>query len=187
MNDDAVKALNDYHRATKSGDKNLKTQAHIKMGNIYDDYVQFEPAMDQYSRAIETSEEIENYQGKTKALRCIASMFTKLYDKENTEAFSNLAIESAIESKNPKTIANTYLETAENYKYIGLDSLALKTYGSLAQEKSAQEEYDAMAKNYMEASMLMDKKGNKQKAYALMLKSKEFQRKARYMHAFNQA
>ena len=80
-----------------------------------------------------------------------------------------------------------HLETAENYKYIGLDSLALKTYGSLAQEKSAQEEYDAMAKNYMEASMLMDKKGNKQKAYALMLKSKEFQRKARYMRAFNQA
>ncbi len=187
LNDDAVMALNDYHRATKTGDKNLKTQAHIKMGNIYDDYVQFEPAMDQYSRAIETSEEIENYQGKTKALRCIASMFTKLYDKENTEAFSNLAIESAIESKNPKTIANTYLETAENYKYIGLDSLALKTYGSLAQEKSVQEEYDAMAKNYMEASMLMDKKGNKQKAYALMLKSKEFQRKARYMRAFNQA
>lgn len=172
-------ALIDYNKATKGEDYNLKTQAHIKMGDIYDDYVQFEPAMDQYERAIQTSEEVKNYQGKTKALRQIASMFTRMYDKDGMEAFSDLALEAAKESNNPKTITNTYLETAQNYRYIGEDSKALQLYGELAKEKSVQDDYEAMAKNYMEAAMLMDKKGNKQKSYALMMKSKEFMRKAR--------
>lgn len=181
--DYAELALIDYNKATKCEDGNLKTQAHIKMGNIYDDYVQFEPAMDQYSRAIETSEEVNNLQGKTRALRYIASMFTRLYDTENTETFSELAIESAIESKNPKTIAKTYLETAENYKYIGDDSKALQVYARLAQENEVQDDFETLAQNYMEASALMDKKGNKKKSYALMLKSKEYQRMARLRRA----
>lgn len=172
-------ALIDYNKATKSDDNNLKTQAHIKMGDIYDDYVQFEPAMDNYEKAIEASEEISNYQGKTKALRQIASRFTRRFDTEGMEAFSELAIESAMESNNPKTIANTYLETAQNYRYIGDDSKALQLYGALAQTEIVQDDFDVMAKNYMEASILMDKKGNKQKANALMEKSREFMRKAR--------
>ncbi len=172
-------ALIDYNKATKCEDNNLKTQAHLKMGNIYDDYVQFDPAMDQYTRAIETSEEINNYNGKTRALRYIAKMFCKLYDNENTDTFSTLALEAAKESMNPKTITNTYLEVAENYKYLGETSKALQVYGKLAQETSVQDDYEAMAKNYMEASVLMEKKGNKQKAYALMLKAKDFQRRAK--------
>ena len=149
------------------------------MGNIYDDYVQFDPALDQYSRAIVSSEEANNPNGKTKALRHIASMFTRVYDEENTENFSNLAIESAKETNNSKTIAKTYLEVANNYKYIGKESKALQTYSALAQEETTKENYEALAQNYMEAAMLMDKKGNKKKAYALMQKSKEYQRKAR--------
>ena len=46
-----------------------------------------------------------------------------------------------------------------------------------------QDDYDTLAKNYMEAAMLMDKKGNKQKSYALMVKSKEYQRLARMQKA----
>lgn len=177
--DFAELALIDYNKATKSEDGNLRAQAHIKMGNIYDDYVQFDPAIDQYSRAIVSSEEANNPYGKTKALRHIASMFTRIYDEDNTQSFSDLSIESAKETQNSKTIATTYLEVANNYKYIGDDTKALKTYGALAQEESVREDYEALAQNYMEASMLMDKKGNKKKAFALLQKSKEYQRKAR--------
>ncbi len=177
--DYAELALIDYHKATKSSDNNLKAQAHIKMGNIYDDYVQFDPAMDQYTRAIESLEEVNNLQGKTRALRYIASMFAGIYDKENTEAFSNLAIESAKESKNPKTISNTYLDVAKNYAYIGEDSKALNICATFAKDEATKDSYSELAKNYMEASMLMDKKGNKKKAYALMVKSKEYNRLAK--------
>ncbi len=177
--DFAELALIDYHKATNCKDGNLKAQANIKMGNIYDDYARFEPAMDRYSRAIESSEEVNNIQGKTRALRYIASMFSRIYDAENTQNFCDLALESAVESGNPKTIANTYLEVADNYKYIGEDSKALKTYSALAQNTEVKEDYETLAKNYTEASILMDKKGNKQKSYALMLKAKEYQRLAR--------
>lgn len=177
--DYAELALIDYNKATKSSDYNLKTQAHIKMGNIYDDYVQIEPAADQYSRAIETSEEIGNLQGKTKALRCMATMFSKLYDTENAQAFSELALESADQTGNPKIISKTYLEVANNYKYMGENSKALHVYGTLAQNETVKDDYETMAQNYMEASALMDKKGNKKKSYALMLKAKEYQRLAK--------
>ena len=172
-------ALMDYHKATKSNDGNLRAQAHIKMGNIYDDYVQFDPALDQYSMAIEDSEEVNNAQGKTKALRCMASLFASIYDMENLESFTDLAIESAKETNSGRIIAKTYLEAADNYKYIGEDNKALQMYSALAQDETASDDYDSLAANYMEASALMDKKGNKQKSYALMLKSKEYQRLAR--------
>ncbi len=177
--DYAELALIDYNKATKSTDGNLKTQAHIKMGNIYDDYVQIEPAMVQYTKAIETAEDMNNLQAKTKALRHIAGMFTKMYDKENTETFNDLAIETADETNNKKTIAKTYLEAAKNYSYIGEDSKALGIYSRLAQNKELRDDYDTMAKNYMEASILMEKKGNKKKAYSLLLKSQEYSRLAK--------
>ena len=77
-------ALIDYHKATKSTDGNLRAQSRIKMGNIYDDYVQIDPAIDQYSLAIEDSEEVQNPQGTTKALRCLASLFASIYDIPST-------------------------------------------------------------------------------------------------------
>lgn len=176
-------ALIDYHKATKSTDGNLRAQSRIKMGNIYDDYVQIDPAIDQYSLAIEDSEEAENPQGKTKALRCLASLFARIYDIQSTESFNDLALESAKETSNPKIIAKTYMEAAENYRYIGEDKKALQVYATLAQEELVQDDYETLAQNYMEASALMDKKGNKQKSYALMLKSKEYQRLARLRRA----
>ena len=181
--DYAELALIEYHKATKAKDGNLRAQAHIKMGNIYDDYVQFEPAMDQYSLAIESSEEANNPMGKTRALRYIASMFAERFDKDGLISFSELAMESARETNNSRTIANTYLEAADNYKYVGDDTRALQVYSSLAQNEFMQDDYDTLAKNYMEAAMLMDKKGNKQKSYALMVKSKEYQRLARMQKA----
>lgn len=176
-------ALIDYHKATKSTDGNLRAHARIKMGNIYDDYVQIDPAIDQYSLAIEDSEEAENPQGKTKALRCLASLFASIYDIQSTESFNDLALESAKETNNPRIIAKTYMEAAENYRYIGEDKKALQVYASLAQEELVQDDYETLAQNYMEASALMDKKGNRQKSYALMLKSKEYQRLARLRRA----
>ena len=107
----------------------------------------------------------------------------KKFDKENTEIFSDLAIESADETRNTKTIANTYFETAQNYRYIGETAKALQTYSALAKNPSMQDDYDTMAKNYLEASYLMEEKGNKKKAYTLMLKSREFARLAREQKA----
>lgn len=171
-------ALIDYHKATRCSDGNLRCHAHIKMGNIYDDYVQIEPAMNQYSLAIESAEEANNSKGKNKALRCMASMFAGIYDGENTESFSELAIEAAKEADSPKTLATTYLEAANNYKYIGNDTKALQMYSACAQEGSLRDDYETQADNFMQASMLMDKKGNKKKAYALLMKAKEYQKLA---------
>lgn len=183
LNDYAELALIDYHKATKSSDNNLKTHAHIKMGDIYDEYVQFDPAMNQYTRAIESAEEVNNYQGKTKALRQISSMFARMYDKDNLDIFAELALDSARESNNPKTIKNTYFETAKNYQYIGEDSKALKVYAEFAKETSHMKDYDSLAQDYMEASILMDKKGNKKKANSLMQKAKEYRRLAKLKQA----
>ena len=75
------------------------------------------------------------------------------------------------------------MAAAENYRYVGEDKKTMQFYATLAQEELVKDDYETLAKNYMEASALMDKKGNKQKSYALMLKSKEYQRLARLRRA----
>lgn len=176
--DYAELALKDYNSATKCSDNNLKTHAHLKMGRIYDDYVMFDPAVEQYSLAIETSELAENPSGKTKALRYLAALFADRYDKENTEIFNTLSVDSAYETGNMKTVSKTLMEAGENYEYIGEDVKALSMYKKAAQIQYTSGNYAELSKNYENASEIMERLGNGAKAMTLLSKALLYRQKS---------
>ncbi len=176
--DYAEYALQDYNSATKCSDNNLKTHAHLKMGRIYDDYVMFDPAVEHYSIAVETSEEAQNPAGKTKALRYLAGLFADRYDKENTEIFNGLSVDSAYETGNFKIVAKTLMEAAENFEYIGEDIKALNTYKQAAKVLFDLQDYKTLSFNYEAASDIMSKLGNEAKAMSLLSKALLYRQKA---------
>ncbi len=176
--DYAEYALQDYNEATKCSDNNLKTHAHLKMGRIYDDYVMFDPAVEQYSLAVETSEEAQNPAGKTKALKYLAGLFADRYDKENTEVFNILAVDSAYETGNLRTIAGVLTEAAENYEYVGEDIKALNTYKQAAKALFDLQDYNELSNNYEAASAIMARLGNETKAGNLLSKALMYRQKA---------
>lgn len=176
--DYAEYALQDYNRATKCSDNNLKTHAHLKMGRIYDDYVMFDPAVEQYSLAVETSEEAKNPAGKTKALRYLAGLFADRYDKENTEIFNSLSVDSAYETGNTKILAKTLMEAAENFEYVGEDIKALHSYKEAAKVLFEIQDYSMLSANYEAASDIMGRLGNEAKAMSLLSKALLYRQKA---------
>lgn len=176
-NTDSVRdALNEYNQATKlSEDNNLKTQAHLRMARIYDDYVKYEPALLNYHKAIAYSGEANNPEGQTVALRDLTGMFTQRFDINNTQTFADLTLDSAEECKSTKTKGRTYSEIGRDYEYIGENKKALECYKNAAKTYEAGEEspYE-IAQNYLDASNLMRKLGNNAKAEKLLLRYHQY-------------
>ena len=168
-------ALRDYYEATKCDELNLKANAFYKSGSIYDEFREFDPALDNYISSVAYSGEADNMNGQSKALSKIAGLYAKRYDSENVENYVDLSIDSAIDSDNPKTIANAYSQGAQNYQYIGQNELALENYkNAIKTYLTNDEDYEQMAYNYEQAAIVMEKLGNEAKAKKLQARSVQY-------------
>lgn len=175
-------ALRDYFEATKTQDLNLKAQAYYKSGNIYDEFREYKPALDNYFLSVSYSGEADNQTAQAKVLSKIASLYTKQYDLEKTNNYSDLAIETAYNSNNNKVIADTYSTSAQNYQYLGENQKALDSYKSaLSKFFETDESFEQMAYNYEQASIVMRKLGNFAKADKLQSKANLYYQKAQLL------
>lgn len=171
-------ALRDYYEATKADDYNLKAQAYYKSGQIYDEFSEFYPAMDNYLSSVAYSAEADNADAQTRVLSKISSLFTRQYDKQNALQYGDLAIDTAKETNNEALIADTYSNDAQNSQYLGENDRAIDSYkNALSIFSRTDESYEQMAYNYEQAANVMRKLGNHAKAAKLQLKANQYYQK----------
>lgn len=172
-------ALRDYVEATKADDLNLKAHAFYKLANVYDEFKEFPPALENYLSSVAYSGEAENLNAQARVLSKIASLYTKQFDLDETINYTDLAIETALDSQNNNTIAATYSQGAQNYQYLGENKRALENYKNALKAFSREDEsYEQMAFNYEQAARAMEKLGNKAKAAKLQLKANQYYQRA---------
>ena len=144
------------------------------MGKIYDDYVNFEPAVEHYSAAVSYAGEADNLKLQSKALSDLAQMHTQRYDKENANMFMKYAAISANSSEDDKTIGVIYAKNAKMQNQLGEKARALTSYSASTEAFSRLSENESLAKNYREAAMIMRSYGNYSKAQTLLNKAYSF-------------
>lgn len=165
-------ALYSFDRASKqSNDNNVKAKAHLSMGKIYDDYVNFEPAVEHYCAAVSFAGESDNLNLQIKALSDLSKMHADRYDKENTFLFMDIVNTVAEETKNDKVIGITFASNALCCEKLNENARALEYYGKSAQMYDNAQYYEGLAKDYIKASDIMLKFGNKAKAKKLLSKA----------------
>ena len=168
-------ALRDYFEATKASDLNLKAQAFYKTGNLYDEFREFSPALDNYLSSVAYSGEADNLNAQSYVLSKIASLYAKQYDEKNTANYTELAIDTAIDSENDETIAKAYSQGAQNFQYLGENKRAIENYKNALKAFSRNEEsYEQMAYNYEQAAIVMEKLGNSAKARKLQERANQY-------------
>ncbi|MBQ2984020.1 MAG: tetratricopeptide repeat protein [Candidatus Gastranaerophilales bacterium] len=171
-------ALRDYWEATKAKDLNLKANAFYKTGQIYDEFSEFTPALDNYISSVAYCGEADNKTAQSKVLSKIASLYTKQYDIERASDYSDLAEQSALDTSNNELIASIYSTNAQNYQYLGENKKAIDNYKNALSIFHKEESYEQMAYNYEQASIVMRKLGNNAKADSLLLKANQYYQKA---------
>lgn len=171
-NDCLPEAIKSYNKAIeKTEDNNIKARSHIAMGQIYDDVVQFEPAVDHYFAGISFAGESENLNAQTKALTNLANLYCNRYDKKNTSEYINLATDMAKETKNDKVIASVYGKAADMNERLEENPKALQYYKESTKYYSKAELDENVVQNYQSASDIMIKLGDKTKAKTLLQKA----------------
>ncbi len=165
-------AIKSYNKAIeKTEDENIKARSHLSMGEIYDDVVQFEPAIDHYFAAISYAGENDNLNLQTKALTNIASMYCNRYDKANTSDYLDLATTMAKETGTNKTIGYVYKQSAEMSERLDENVQALDYYKESTRYYTNAKMTDNIIKNYQSASDIMLKLGDSSKAKNLLQKA----------------
>ncbi len=172
-------ALRDYYEATKADDLNLKANAYYKTGSIYDEFKEFDPALDNYLSSVAYSGEAENLSAQSKVLSKISNMYTRVYDAQNAQNYADLAIDSAVDSKNNTAIASVYSSIADNYSYLGENEKALNNYKkAVFNFSNSNDSFEQMGYNYSQAAKVMYELGNKAKAAKLQAKADLYYQKA---------
>lgn len=170
--DKLTEALNYYHETILSStNNNLKSKAFYAMGQIYDDVVYFEPAMEHYYASVSYAGEAENLKAQTKALSNIANMYAERYDRDNTYTYLDIAKQIATETNDSKTMGAIWTKSGDTLSIINEDVNALKDYKQSAMFYREAESPIKMAKNFEKASDIMLKLGNKTKAKSLLEKA----------------
>lgn len=165
-------ALYCFHQATQqSEDNNIKARAHLSMGKIYDDYVNFEPAVNHYCAAVSFAGEADNLTLQTKALSDLAQMHTDRYDKKNAFMFMDMSSTIANETNNGKVKGLTFSRNAKMSEKLGEKVKALNMYGNSAESFHKIEDNENLAKNYRSAAQIMLQYGNSAKAKRLLSKA----------------
>ena len=165
-------ALYCYHQATQqSSDNNLKARAHLSMGKIYDDYVNFAPAVDHFCSAVSFAGEADNQILQTQALTDLAQVHTDRYDKENAIKFMDMSTIVANETNNGKVKGITFTRNAKMSEKLGEKVRALNMYSNSAQSFHKIEDNENLAKNYRSAAEIMLQYGNTAKAKRLLSKA----------------
>ncbi len=157
--------------ALQSEDNNLKARAYMSMGKIYDDYINFEPAVEHYGAAAAYAGEADNLKMQSKALSELAEIHARRYDKNNADMFMKLAAITANSTKDDKVIGVIYAKNAKMQNRLGEKARALTSYSTSTEAYSKLSEQENLAKNYREAAMIMKEYGNKAKAKTLLNKA----------------
>lgn len=172
-------AIQEFNKATKCNDGNIKTHAHLGLARIYDDFGKFEGAKENYHKAVANSGEVDNMTGQTLALKGLGTLYADKFDFKNMEIFNNLTLEALEGVDNKKIVAKTYQRIADDYSYLGSEQKALSFLKNSTSLYSAMDKNDKinseLAKNYEEASKLMASLGNDKKAKSLLLKARLYQ------------
>ncbi len=180
-------ALRDYWEATKAKDLNLKANAFYKTGQIYDEFSEFTPALDNYISSVAYCGEADNKTAQSKVLSKIASLYTKQYDIERASDYSDLAEQSALDTTDNKLIASIYSTNAQNYQYLGENKKAIDNYKNALSIFHQEESFEQMAYNYEQASIVMRKLGNNAKADSLLLKANQYYQRAQLANSPQEA
>ena len=157
--------------ATDSKDNNIKARAHLLMGKIYDDYVNFEPAVNHYCAAVSFAGESDNINLQTKALSDLTTLHANRYDKEGAFLFMNLAQTAAEETNNNRTKGITLSESAKCCDKLNEKARALEYYGQSAELYAGENYFEGLANDYAKAGDIMLEYGNKAKAKKLYSKA----------------
>ncbi len=172
-------ALRDYWEATRADDLNLKANAFYKTGQIYDEFAEFSPALDNYLSSVAYSGEADNFEAQSRVLTKISSLYAKQFDLDKTKDYSELALDSAHNANSDKLVADTYSQNAQNMQYLGENDTALDNYkNALRLFPHDEESYEQIAYNYEQASIVMEKLGNTLKAAKLQSKALLYYQKA---------
>ncbi|MDD3238362.1 MAG: hypothetical protein PHV37_09740 [Candidatus Gastranaerophilales bacterium] len=171
-NDYLPDAIKSYDKALENTESNnIKARSHISMAKIYDDVVQFEPAVDHYYAAISYAGESENIPLQTKALTNLADMFSNRYDKSNAFDYLDLANQMAQETKSNKVIASTYRRSADISEKLDENLTALDYYKESTRYYTKTDSLESIISNYRDAAKIMLKLGDSQKAKTLLGKA----------------
>ncbi len=171
-NDVLPEAVMSYNKAIETTpDNNIKARSHLSMAKIYDDVVEFEPAMDHYYAAISFAGESENLNAQTNALTGIASMYSNRYDKNNTFDYISLATDMAKETNNDKVIATVFKKSAAMSLQLEENPKALDFYKESTKYYTKAQLTENIIQNYQDAADIMLKLGDKAKARTLLQKA----------------
>ncbi|MBQ4123450.1 hypothetical protein IJD44_07030 [bacterium] len=165
-------ALYSFDRASKgSSDNNIKARAHLSMGKIYDDFINFEPAVEHYCAAVSFSGESDNLNLQTKALTDLTRIHTERYDRESAFMFMDMSNTIANETKNNKLKGMTFASNANCCSQLNEKARALEYYGKSAELFVGENYYSGLANDYSKAADIMLQYGNKAKAKKLLSKA----------------
>ena len=165
-------ALTLYNKAaTNTQDPNIKTKAYYAMGKIYDDAVQFHPAMEHYYASIAFAGESENLKSQTFSLMNIANMFAAKYNTDNAKKYYETAQTIAQETDNNKLSAKIFKLSATKMSGLNETKTAIDYFKQSSYYYNKENNQLDLADNYEKSSFLMAKLGNKNKARNLLRKA----------------
>ncbi len=165
-------ALTLYHKAaSNTQDPNVKTKAYYAMGKIYDDSVQFHPAMEHYFASIAFAGETENQNIQTQSLLKIADMYTQRYNTNKAIDYYETAQDIANATNNDKLSAKVYKISADKLAKLNEPKTALDYYKQSSYHYNKTKDTLELATNYKQSSKLMLQLGNKNKSKALLVKA----------------
>lgn len=169
---DVEDALYNYNQAAKqSSDNNIKAKAHLSMGKIYDDYVNFKPAVEHFCAAVSFAGEADNLKLQTQALSDLAKVHTDRYDKKNAFMFMDMSDVIANETKDKRTVGVISSRNAKYCEKLDEKVRALNYYQRSSKSYNEISEQEGLAKNYRNAADIMMSYGNKAKAKKLLSKA----------------
>lgn len=165
-------ALTLYNKAaSNTQDPKIKTKAYYAMGKIYDDAVQFHPAMEHYYASIAFAGETENLKTQTFSLMNIANMYADKYNVEEAKNYYQTAQKISEETANDTLSAKVYRLSASKMSTLNEPKTALDYYKQSSYYFNKNQNSMELASNYEKSSELMTKLGNTGKAKSLLKKA----------------
>ncbi|MBQ2871507.1 hypothetical protein IJE86_07390 [bacterium] len=165
-------ALTLYNKAAvNTQDPTIKTKAYYSMAKIYDDAVQFHPAMEHYFASIAFAGQTDNLKVQTFSLMNIANMFAGKYNASEAKNYYETAQQMSEETSNDKLSAKVYKLSASKMSNLNETKTALDYYKQSSYYFNKNQNSLELAGNYAKSSELMLKLGNKNKAKSLLLKA----------------
>lgn len=165
-------ALTLYNKAaTNTSDPNIKTKAYYSMAKIYDDAVQFHPAMEHYYASMAYAGESENLKNQTFSLMNIGNLYAERYNANQAKSYFDTAHLMAEETGNNELAAKVCRQSASKMTSLNESKTALDYYKQSSGHFSKTQDSLALAGNYEKSSELMLRLGNTNKAKSLLKKA----------------